>query len=478
MTIKEIETASGIPRANIRFYESQGLISPVRGENGYRDYSLDDLNMLLRIKLLRSLDVGIDDIKALISGDKQLDGVLQSQLEDLQHRQTAISRSESLCRMMLSDGAQFTSLDARHYLEADLRQQDMQKVISADRIPPVPHPFRRWFARSIDYGLYGLLIRGLMCICGTNMLTMNTWQNLLVSLGILALTFIFEPVLLHFFGTTPGKWIFGMYVTDPHGGRPEIGACFYRLWDILLHAYGFYIPFYSIYRLWKSMMACLDSEELPWESETILVMKDTSRWRVGAWLGSEAVILCLMVLLGFLAVMPDNRGGLTPAEFAENYNQLTEDYTNSLLRMDSKGGWYIDDFPSGGNSVTITLGSSAGEPKVEFITDEDGHITAVSFTKTITDPDAWPPSYYVTIILAAKAFVQAQPGTGIWPVKMDKMLDYIEHNPFADFEYSFYGVSLVCDYDYDGYFPAGTFMVPDDNADEYFCSMSFTMTLE
>ena len=38
MTIKEIEDRTGLPRANIRFYESQGLIAPSRGENGYRDY--------------------------------------------------------------------------------------------------------------------------------------------------------------------------------------------------------------------------------------------------------------------------------------------------------------------------------------------------------------------------------------------------------------------------------------------------------
>ena len=42
MTSKEMEARSGVPRANIRYYESQGLISPVRRENGYRDYSRQD----------------------------------------------------------------------------------------------------------------------------------------------------------------------------------------------------------------------------------------------------------------------------------------------------------------------------------------------------------------------------------------------------------------------------------------------------
>ena len=52
MTIKEVETLSGLPRANIRYYESEGLIAPKRAENGYREYSQADAEVLLRVKLL------------------------------------------------------------------------------------------------------------------------------------------------------------------------------------------------------------------------------------------------------------------------------------------------------------------------------------------------------------------------------------------------------------------------------------------
>ena len=48
MTIKEIEQATGLPRASVRFYESEGFISPTRGENGYRNYSQSDLDALLK----------------------------------------------------------------------------------------------------------------------------------------------------------------------------------------------------------------------------------------------------------------------------------------------------------------------------------------------------------------------------------------------------------------------------------------------
>lgn len=46
MNIKEMEHKSGLPRANIRFYEEKGLLSPERAPNGYRMYSPEDLQTL------------------------------------------------------------------------------------------------------------------------------------------------------------------------------------------------------------------------------------------------------------------------------------------------------------------------------------------------------------------------------------------------------------------------------------------------
>ena len=57
MTSKEMEVRSGVPRANIRYYEAEGLLSPRRAKNGYREYSEKDLETLEKIKLLRRLGV-------------------------------------------------------------------------------------------------------------------------------------------------------------------------------------------------------------------------------------------------------------------------------------------------------------------------------------------------------------------------------------------------------------------------------------
>ena len=57
MKINEVEQLVGVTKRNIRFYEKEGLLSPGRTDNGYRDYGEADVEALRKIKLLRKLDV-------------------------------------------------------------------------------------------------------------------------------------------------------------------------------------------------------------------------------------------------------------------------------------------------------------------------------------------------------------------------------------------------------------------------------------
>ena len=63
MKIQQVEELVGISKKNIRFYEEQGLLSPGRAENGYREYGQGDVLRLQQIKLLRKLAVSIEDIR-------------------------------------------------------------------------------------------------------------------------------------------------------------------------------------------------------------------------------------------------------------------------------------------------------------------------------------------------------------------------------------------------------------------------------
>ena len=71
MNIAEAERRTGLSRANIRFYEKEGLLTPTRGENGYRDYTEDDVQTLRKIMLLRRLRLSVPDIRAIESGRKR-----------------------------------------------------------------------------------------------------------------------------------------------------------------------------------------------------------------------------------------------------------------------------------------------------------------------------------------------------------------------------------------------------------------------
>ena len=46
MHIQEVEGKTGLTRANIRFYEQEGFLSPARGANNYRIYAQEDVDTL------------------------------------------------------------------------------------------------------------------------------------------------------------------------------------------------------------------------------------------------------------------------------------------------------------------------------------------------------------------------------------------------------------------------------------------------
>ena len=119
MTSKEMESRSGVPRANIRYYEAEGLLAPARSGNGYRDYSEEDLRTLEKIKLLRRLGVTIEELRALRDGKADLGAVLDRRLAEVGGQRAALGRVERVCGDLRQTGTTFDGLDPGKYL-ADL----------------------------------------------------------------------------------------------------------------------------------------------------------------------------------------------------------------------------------------------------------------------------------------------------------------------------------------------------------------------
>ena len=84
MQIKDVESLTGMPRANIRYYEKQGLLDlTVRNEYNYREYTEEDVQKLQRISLLRTLGVSMDDIKEIKNDVTKMDQVILERLSNL-----------------------------------------------------------------------------------------------------------------------------------------------------------------------------------------------------------------------------------------------------------------------------------------------------------------------------------------------------------------------------------------------------------
>ncbi len=118
MKINQVEELVGITKKNIRFYESQGLLSPGRDpENGYREYSLQDVEQLQRIKLLRKLDVPCDQIRRVIGNELSLQECVRAQEQILKKRSDDLSEMREICAELAESDTDLNSLEAAGWLE-------------------------------------------------------------------------------------------------------------------------------------------------------------------------------------------------------------------------------------------------------------------------------------------------------------------------------------------------------------------------
>src|ERR1700761_6061925 len=67
MNIGDASEKSGLPAKTIRYYEDIGLIHPDRAENGYRDYSGDDVHKLRFLHRSRGLGFSVEECRQLLA---------------------------------------------------------------------------------------------------------------------------------------------------------------------------------------------------------------------------------------------------------------------------------------------------------------------------------------------------------------------------------------------------------------------------
>lgn len=445
MTIKEIEVVTGMTRANIRFYESEGLISPARNENGYRVYSQEDLEVLKRIKLLRSLQISLEEIKELHSGNHELGDTLAKHLKQLEQNKKEIAHSQKVCQVMKDDGAQYQTLDAQRYLSYSDKWEDAgNKELQKDVLPVVRIPIRRFFARMLDFFLYGALWEIIM-IVGFNMNVGSAgsfFDILEIAMGIL-LMFLLEPILLCKFGTTFGKWILGIYVLDDEDNKLSYKVASERTKSVLWHGVGYRIPFLSQVKMWKAYKECDYSRPLEWESGSVISLKDDKKWRNIAYCGAHLMIFGIVYLMLLVAQMPKHRGDITVAQFKENYEQL-----NRYHGIFADTLWEEEEEDSSG--TVITVGDEIDRPTVTFM-EEDGLMTGMCIELKTQRDVTWLSSYLDERMLCVLAFVCAQEEVGLLSDTQDEIIEYLTEHTYENFKFEKHGIKVKYHIYHEGY---------------------------
>ena len=115
MTIKEVEQCLGIPRATVRFYEKEGLLSPTRSENGYREYSEEDVVLLKKIIIFRKLGFAVSDIEDVLDGAMPMSEALETNIENLTRQMQELQGAMTLCKKLRENGEQIETFDAEKY---------------------------------------------------------------------------------------------------------------------------------------------------------------------------------------------------------------------------------------------------------------------------------------------------------------------------------------------------------------------------
>ena len=117
MKIYQVEELVGITKKNIRFYEEQKLLCPKRNpQNDYREYSLEDVRQLEKIKLLRKLSVPIEEIRLIEVGKVSLTQSMNQQIERIEKELQNAELMKELCARLRDEATDLKTLNASFYL--------------------------------------------------------------------------------------------------------------------------------------------------------------------------------------------------------------------------------------------------------------------------------------------------------------------------------------------------------------------------
>ena len=176
MKIKEIQEKLDISSYTLRYYEKIGLVKPYRDENGYRNYSDNDIKILKKIRFLRELEIPIEDIQLIIEGKTTFQNVLDNHMKKIDTQMKSLQYVKEMCEDLKEKDIPLLEAmtDERIIDEEKIFQENVKSNIKKifDYLKPVKTVIIGYRVGIKDYldflpaNLFFSLIFGLMLVIG------------------------------------------------------------------------------------------------------------------------------------------------------------------------------------------------------------------------------------------------------------------------------------------------------------------------
>lgn len=163
------------------------------------------------------------------------------------------------------------------------------------RVLPV-RPWVRFFARGLDLTIFGFFIGIIFAMVYPASVHD---ERSLSGLVILFLWFVVEPFILSTFGTTLGKYIFNIKITDVNHQKPTLRASYRRSFGVWIKGYAFGIPLISLITFYFAYSRLKNTGTTLWDKDQFIVYHGNihfSRFLLAA-------LIAILIFIGSLFIL-------------------------------------------------------------------------------------------------------------------------------------------------------------------------------
>lgn len=317
-------------------------------------------------------------------GSLTLEQAVFIQTTKLEGDKALIERAAEVCRGIEASGVEYAALEPQPWL-ARLQAPQRPSLTPPSRDTSRPeadsapracyHPWMRFFARSLDMALYDTLLNVLWLVMFRDqsflrLQTANLLTTILTSMALLALTLALEPLWLHFWGWTPGKWVFGLKLRNEDGTRLSIAQGWERSWQLAWEGYGWNIPFYSLWRFWRCWNDAMDGWNGEWNGEVgCRYTKEERRFSGWIFAAARIALMALLLTATLWSMVPPSGTMADIPDLARNYNHclrvLEYGGETAIPTLDEQGQW-VEREQSGGGVVINLFGDTTEYEKLAY----------------------------------------------------------------------------------------------------------------